>query len=51
MKKENAKRNFDGISGQSLVIFTNNTPVQNLGPTPLKLKKVKIFKKYSHSKI
>lgn len=36
----NAKRSFDGITGQSLVIFTNNTPVQNLGPAPLKLKKI-----------
>lgn len=36
----NAKRSFEGITGQSLVIFTNNTPVQNLGPAPLKLKKI-----------
>jgi hypothetical protein len=36
----NAKRNFDGILGQSLVIFTNSSVVQNLGPAPLKLKKV-----------
>lgn len=36
----NAKRTFDGITGQSLVIFTNNTPVQNLGPAPVKLKKI-----------
>lgn len=36
----NAKRNFDGMTGQSLVIFTSNTPVQNLGPAPLKLKKI-----------
>lgn len=36
----NEKRSFEGITGQSLVIFTNNTPVQNLGPAPLKLKKI-----------
>ena len=40
----NAKRNFDGISGQSLVIFTNTSIVQNLGPAPLKLKKVIVRK-------
>jgi chloride channel 3/4/5 len=36
----NGKRSIEGITGQSLVIFTNNTPVQNLGPAPLKLKKI-----------
>jgi chloride channel 3/4/5 len=36
----NEKRSFDGITGQSLVIFTNNTPVQNLGPAPLRLRKI-----------
>ena len=36
----NGKRSLEGITGQSLVIFTNNTPVQNLGPAPLKLKKI-----------
>lgn len=36
----NEKRSFEGITGQSLVIFTNNSPVQNLGPAPLKLKKI-----------
>ncbi|CAO1414250.1 unnamed protein product [Diamesa tonsa] len=37
----NAKRNIDvGICGQSLVIFTSSSPVQNLGPPPLKLKKI-----------
>lgn len=39
--KANAKRNIDvGICGQSLVIFTSSSPVQNLGPPPLKLKKI-----------
>jgi chloride channel 3/4/5 len=36
----NGKRSIEGITGQSLVIFTNSTPVQNLGPSPLKLKKI-----------
>lgn len=36
----NEKRSIEGITGQSLVIFTNNTPVQNLGPSPLNLKKI-----------
>jgi chloride channel 3/4/5 len=36
----NEKRSHEGVTGQSLVIFTSNNPVQNLGPTPLKLKKI-----------
>uniref|UniRef100_A0A182XML0 Chloride channel protein n=1 Tax=Anopheles quadriannulatus TaxID=34691 RepID=A0A182XML0_ANOQN len=36
----NARRIIDGITGQSLVIFTSAQPVQNLGPSPLKLKKI-----------
>lgn len=37
---ENSKRMIDGISGQSIVLFTSISPVQNLGPPPLKLKKI-----------
>lgn len=29
-----------GVTGQSIVIFTNTLPVQNLGPAPLKLRKI-----------
>lgn len=29
---------IDGLCGQSLVLFTPVTPIQNLGPPPLKLK-------------
>lgn len=36
----NGRRLIDGIGGQSLVLFTSVTPVQNLGPPPLKLKKI-----------
>uniref|UniRef100_A0A1B0G3B8 Chloride channel protein n=1 Tax=Glossina morsitans morsitans TaxID=37546 RepID=A0A1B0G3B8_GLOMM len=36
----NAKRFIDGINGQSVVLFTSVTPTQNLGPPPLKLKKI-----------
>lgn len=36
----NARRMIDGITGQSPVIFTSAQPVQNLGPSPLKLKKI-----------
>lgn len=36
----NAKRFIDGIAGQSVVLFTSISPVQNLGPPPLKLKKI-----------
>lgn len=36
----NEKSSLEGVTGQSLVIFTNNSPVQNLGPAPLKLKKI-----------
>lgn len=36
----NARRLIDGIAGQSPVIFTSAQPVQNLGPSPLKLKKI-----------
>lgn len=36
----NAKRMIDGISGQSIVLFTSVSPVQNLGPPPLKLKMI-----------
>ncbi|GJQ76874.1 hypothetical protein Trydic_g15080 [Trypoxylus dichotomus] len=36
----NARRTVDGISGQSLVIFTNSNPPQTLGPPHLKLKKI-----------
>jgi chloride channel 3/4/5 len=35
----NAKRLIDGLNGQSLVLFTSGSPVQNLGPPPLKLRK------------
>lgn len=31
---------IDGISGQSIVLFTSVSPVQNLGPPPLKLKMI-----------
>lgn len=37
---ENAKRMIDGMSGQSALIFTSMSPVQTLGPPPLKLKKI-----------
>lgn len=37
---ENAKRMIDGMSGQSALIFTSISPVQTLGPPPLKLKKI-----------
>ncbi|XP_037035268.1 H(+)/Cl(-) exchange transporter 5 isoform X7 [Bradysia coprophila] len=37
---ENAKRMIDGISVMSVVLFTSATPAQNLGPPPLKLKKI-----------
>lgn len=36
----NAKRFIDGITGQSVVLFTSMAPVQNLGPPPLSLKKI-----------
>lgn len=36
----NAKHSFDGITGQSMVIFTNTNPVQSLGPAPLRLKRI-----------
>ncbi|XP_067003599.1 H(+)/Cl(-) exchange transporter 5 isoform X8 [Anabrus simplex] len=36
----NARRNLDGICGQSLVLFTNQVPIQTSGPPPLKLKKI-----------
>lgn len=36
----NAKRHIDGITGQSIVLFTSMTPAQNLGPRPLELKKI-----------
>lgn len=36
----NARRMVDGISGQSLVIFTSSNPVENLGPPSLNLKKI-----------
>ncbi|KAL5289746.1 hypothetical protein ACFFRR_009646 [Megaselia abdita] len=37
---ENAKRLVEGICGQSVVLFSSVQPVQNLGPPPLKLKKI-----------
>lgn len=37
---ENAKRLVDGICGQSVVLFSSVQPIQNLGPPPLKLKKI-----------
>lgn len=37
---ENARRVVDGITGSSLVLFTSQSPMQNLGPAPLKLKKM-----------
>lgn len=40
LKTENAKRLIDGITGQSIVLFTSASPVQSLGPPPLKLKKI-----------
>lgn len=40
MNTENAKRMIDGISAMSVVLFTSATPAQNLGPPPLKLKKI-----------
>lgn len=30
---------IDGIAGSSIVLFTSGTPIQNLGPPPLQLKK------------
>lgn len=36
----NARRCIEGITGQSLILFTSISPVQNLGPTPVKLKKI-----------
>lgn len=36
----NAKRFIDGITGQSVLLFTSMSPVQSLGPPPLKLKKI-----------
>ncbi|XP_073840234.1 chloride channel protein 3 [Musca autumnalis] len=36
----NAKRFVEGINGQSVVLFTSTAPAQNLGPPPLKLKKI-----------
>lgn len=36
----NAKRFIDGVTGQSIVLFTSMAPVQNLGPPPLSLKKI-----------
>lgn len=36
----NAKTLIDGISGQSLILFTSASPIQTLGPPPLKLKKI-----------
>lgn len=36
----NAKRLIEGINSNSIVLFTSTTPTQNLGPPPLKLKKI-----------
>ncbi|KAH8313005.1 hypothetical protein KR067_008134 [Drosophila pandora] len=36
----NAKRLIEGISSSSIVLFTSTQPTQNLGPQPLKLKKI-----------
>lgn len=36
----NARRLMEGITGQSLVIFTSGNNVQTHGPPPLKLKKI-----------
>ncbi|XP_017843392.1 H(+)/Cl(-) exchange transporter 3 isoform X1 [Drosophila busckii] len=36
----NAKRLIEGINSNSIVLFTSTTPTQNLGPSPLKLKKI-----------
>lgn len=36
----NAKRLIEGINSASVVLFTSASPVQNLGPPPLKLKKI-----------
>lgn len=36
----NAKRMTEEITGQSLVLFTNGTNIQNHSPPPLKLKKI-----------
>ena len=30
---------IEGITGQSVVLFTSASPIQNLGPPPLQLKK------------
>lgn len=40
MYLENAKRLVEGICGQSVVLFSSAQPIQNLGPPPLKLKKI-----------
>lgn len=36
----NARRMIDGITGQSLVLFTSSSAMQSLGPPPLQLKKI-----------
>ncbi|XP_068148620.1 H(+)/Cl(-) exchange transporter 5 [Drosophila tropicalis] len=36
----NGKRLIEGINSSSIVLFTSTTPIQNLGPPPLKLKKI-----------
>ncbi|KAI8041825.1 H(+)/Cl(-) exchange transporter 5 isoform X1 [Drosophila gunungcola] len=36
----NAKRLIEGISSSSIVLFTSTQTIQNLGPQPLKLKKI-----------
>ncbi|XP_060653570.1 LOW QUALITY PROTEIN: H(+)/Cl(-) exchange transporter 5 [Drosophila nasuta] len=36
----NAKRLIEGINSNSIVLFTSTQPTQNLGPQPLKLKKI-----------
>ncbi|KAH8379152.1 hypothetical protein KR009_003321 [Drosophila setifemur] len=36
----NAKRLIEGINSSSIVLFTSTQPTQNLGPQPLKLKKI-----------
>lgn len=37
---ENARRMVNGITGASVVLFTSASPMQNLGPAPLKLKRI-----------
>lgn len=37
---ENARRMLNGVTGASIVLFTSAQPVQNLGPAPLKLKRI-----------